>query len=1050
MSEYSEDALIEQPAIELFKQLGYETINCFHETYGAMGTLGRETPSEVVLTRYLKDSIEKLNPGMDAEVVNLAIEEIIKDRSSLNPVYANREVYNLLKDGVKVIHKNEEDEEVDEVVRIIDWNNPQNNHFLLVSQLWISGDIYKRRADLVAFVNGIPLVFIELKSTARRLEDAYNNNLRDYKKTIPQLFWYNGIIILSNGSQSRIASMSASWEHFAEWKKINSEGEEGIVSLETIIRGTCDKEKLLDIVENFTLFSDAEGTLIKLICKNHQYLGVNNAIKAVKEISKNKGRLGVFWHTQGSGKSYSMIFFSQKILRKIPGNWTFVIVTDRVELDDQIYKNFASVGVVTEKRVQAESCEHLKQLLKEDHRLIFTLIQKFQNDKEGKYPKITDRNDIIVIVDEAHRSQYDTLAANMRSAMPNASFIAFTGTPLMAGEEKTREVFGDYVSIYNFSQSIEDKATVPLYYENRIPELQLINKALNDEIQEVIEESNLNEEQESKLEREFAREYHLITREDRLETIAEDIVKHFMNRGEMGKAMVVCIDRFTAVKMYDKVQKYWRKYIEELKRQLYNSSSVENLDIHKKIKYMEETDMAVVISSQQNEVEEFQKKGLDIEPHRKRMVVENLDKKFKDANDPLRIVFVCAMWLTGFDAPAVNTIYLDKPMKNHTLMQTIARANRVFKGKTCGIIVDYIGVFRDLQKALAIYAIPTTRGSVDIPVKDKAVLIEDLRKSAAEITSYCIQKGIDVERLLNASGFELVSLLDDAVELLVVNEDTKKRYQSLAEKVVKLYKAILPDPSASEFAKQKNLFSVIMNKIRALTPPVDITDVMDEIEDVLDQSITSEDYIIREASSTYDPVVDLSKIDFEALRKNFEKSRKHLEVEKLKGKINSKLNKMVRLNKRRADYLEKFQKLIDDYNKGAYNVELMFDKLIAFAKELDEEEKRSISEQLTEEELALFDILTKPGPKLTEREKAQVKKAVRELLDILKREKLVLDWRKRQQSRAAVLITIQDYLDRELPRVYTPEIYNKKCEEVYQHIYDNYYGSGKSIYSNVG
>lgn len=304
MSEYSEDALIEQPAIELFKQLGYETINCFHETYGAMGTLGRETPSEVVLTRYLKDSIEKLNPGMDAEVVNLAIEEIIKDRSSLNPVYANREVYNLLKDGVKVIHKNEEDEEVDEVVRIIDWNNPQNNHFLLVSQLWISGDIYKRRADLVAFVNGIPLVFIELKSTARRLEDAYNNNLRDYKKTIPQLFWYNGIIILSNGSQSRIGSMSASWEHFAEWKKINSEGEEGIVSLETIIRGTCDKEKLLDIVENFTLFSDAEGTLIKLICKNHQYLGVNNAIKAVKEISKNKGRLGVFWHTQGSGKSY--------------------------------------------------------------------------------------------------------------------------------------------------------------------------------------------------------------------------------------------------------------------------------------------------------------------------------------------------------------------------------------------------------------------------------------------------------------------------------------------------------------------------------------------------------------------------------------------------------------------------------------------------------------------------------------------------------------------------------------------------------------------------
>jgi len=1050
MSRYSEDALVEQPAIALFRELGWETVNCFHETLGVSGTLGRETTSEVVLTRYLRAAMEKLNPGVDSEAINLAIEEIVKDRSSLSPVQANREVYKLLKDGVKVTYKNADDEETDEVVKVIDWNCLENNHFLLASQLWISGEIYKRRADLVGFVNGIPLVFIELKSTARRLEHAYNDNLRDYKNTIPQIFWYNGFIILSNGSQSRIGSMSASWEHFAEWKKINSEGEEGVVSLETMIRGTCDKARILDIVENFTLFSDAGSLLVKLIAKNHQYLGVNNAIEAVKKIRENKGRLGVFWHTQGSGKSYSMLFFCQKILRKIPGNWTFVIVTDRTELDDQIYKNFAAAGAVIEERVRAESCQHLKELLGENHRMVFTLIHKFQSDGDGRYPKITYRDDIIVLVDEAHRSQYDTLAANMRAAMPNASFIAFTGTPLMAGEERTREVFGDYVSIYNFRQSVEDRATVPLFYENRIPELQLINENLNDDIQDIIDNADLSEEEEKKLEREFAREYHLITRDDRLETIAEDIVKHFMNRGEMGKAMVVSVDRYTAVKMYDKVRKYWQKYMEELRKQLAECQPDEATEIKKKLHYMQETDMAVVVSSGQNEIEEFKKKGLDILPHRKRMINEDLDTKFKDPDDPFRIVFVCAMWLTGFDAPAVNTIYLDKPMKNHTLMQTIARANRVFKDKTCGTIVDYIGVFRNLQKALAIYATPAAGGSVDTPVKEKAALIDELKKAVTETTAFCSEKGIDVGRLLNTSGLELVGLLDDAVECLVVNDETKQRFQSLAGNIVKLYKAILPDPKASEFAKRKNLFTCISDKIRALTPPADISEIMVDIEEVLDQSIASEGYIIHEDPAGYNTKVDLSQINFEALRKFFDKSKKHTEVEKLRGLINTKLNKLVRLNKSRIDFAERFQKLIDEYNSGALNVELMFDKLLAFAKELTEEEKRGMAEQLTEEELALFDILIKPEPQLTEKDKAQVKKAVRELLDTLKREKLVLDWRKRQQTRAAVLITIQDSLDRELPRAYTPEIFKRKCDLVYQHIYDCYYSAGQSVYSRAG
>jgi len=491
-NDYSEDALVEKPVIRLFQDLRWETANCFDETFlPGGGSLGRETPEEVVLVRQLEPSLKKLNPDLSQEVIDLAIAEITRDRSTMSPVSANRETYQMLKEGVRVQYRNPQGETVTENVRIIDWDNPENNNYFLASQLWVSGDLYKRRADLVGFVNGIPLVFIELKASHKDLKKAYKDNFRDYKTSIPQLFWYNGIVILSNGSRSVIGTITSEWEHFNEWKRINSEGEEGIVSIETMIRGTCDREKLLDLVENFTLFVEVPGGTAKVIAKNHQFLGVNNAIEALKRIRENQGRLGVFWHTQGSGKSYSMIFFSQKVLRKLSGNWTFVIVTDRLELDDQIYQNFAHSGAVRETQARAESGEDLQRLLREDHRYIFTLIQKFRTEKGGPYPMLTPRSDIIVIADEAHRTQYDTLALNMRTALPNAAFIAFTGTPLIQTEEKTREVFGDYVSVYTYRQSTDDGATVPLYYENRIPELQLTNLGINEDIEKIIEEAEL-------------------------------------------------------------------------------------------------------------------------------------------------------------------------------------------------------------------------------------------------------------------------------------------------------------------------------------------------------------------------------------------------------------------------------------------------------------------------------------------------------------------------------------------------------------------------------
>lgn len=391
-SRYNEKFLIEQPAIELFQSLGYDHLDCFHETFGEKGPLGRVTSTDVVLIPKLKEALINLNPSLPGEAIDLAIEELIRDRSILNPVTANREVYKLIRNGVKIKVKRPDGTEEDETVRVIDFDDPTNNDFFLASQFWITGEMYKRRADLVGFVNGLPLIFIELKAVHKKLENAFRDNLTDYKDTIPQIFWYNAFIILSNGSESRTGTISADFEHFSEWKKINSEGEEGIVSLETIIKGTCERHRILDLLENFILYKDSGGSLIKIIAKNHQYLGVNNTIESFKKLKENQGRLGVFWHTQGSGKSFSMIFFSQKILRKFEGNFTFLIVTDRKELDEQIYKNFASVGAVTEQEVHAETRDHLKQLLRENHRNIFTLIQKFGTESNEIFPKLSDRS----------------------------------------------------------------------------------------------------------------------------------------------------------------------------------------------------------------------------------------------------------------------------------------------------------------------------------------------------------------------------------------------------------------------------------------------------------------------------------------------------------------------------------------------------------------------------------------------------------------------------------------------------------------------------------
>lgn len=1051
---YTEDQLVEQPAIQLFAELGWDTINAMHEILGGDGTLGRDNQSEVILVRQLAQALQRLNPDLPPSAIEQASIEIIKSRATLHYVRANQEIHSLLLDGVRVEVRQEDGSKQDEIVRVVDWQNPENNDFLLVSQFWIHSDLYKRRADLVGFVNGIPFVFVELKASHRNLRHAYDDNLLDYRVAIPQVFVPNGMIILSNGAEAKVGTISSGWEHFSDWKKISSEGEVGVVSLETMIRGTCSKDRLLDLVENFTVFSDQPGGMIKIVARNHQYLGVNNVMKRLVEIrqepAEKRGRLGVFWHTQGSGKTMAMLFFAQKVLRKLEGNWTFVVVTDRTDLDDQAYAEFTRAGVLTEPHLQADSGEHLRTLLSEDHRYVFTLIQKFRTDRGAVHPVLSERSDVIVITDEAHRTQYDVLARNMRDALPNASFLGFTGTPLIAGEEKTREVFGDYVSKYDFGASIRDGATVPLYYENRIPELQLANESFDDELNAILEEAELDEAQEAKLGRVFGKQYELITREDRLDRIAADVVEHFLGRGFQGKAMVVSIDKATAVRMYDKVQAHWLRHIMKDKKQLSDTGLAvwERDQLQAEIAFMTETDMAVVVSQGQNEIAAMQKRGLDIALHRKRIVEEDLEGKFKDPENRLRIVFVCAMWTTGFDVPSCSTIYLDKPMKNHTLMQTIARANRVFPEKTNGLIVDYIGVFRNLEAALAIYAAPSTIDDEAMPVKDKEELLTWLQAAIENAVAFCRDLGVDVDALLNTTGFDLIAKGQDAMEHLIIDDETKARFLAHARLVDRVFKAILPDPLANRFGPTRAVLVYLAEAIASLSPPVDVSHVMAKVEQLLDESVAANAYVIHapDGASLTGNTIDLNEIDWKALAEQFAKGKQRTEAEKLRTAVAAKVDALARLNPTRSDWVERFQELITEYNAGSLNAEQFFHRLVDFTKGLNDEERRGLAENLSEEQLAIYDLLMRPAPELTDDEKKQVKTVAESLLDVLKQEKLVLDWRKEQQSRAAVRLAVEVKLD-ELPDRFTRELYKQKCDAVYQHVFDAYWDNGQSAYS---
>lgn len=1061
MSKYTEDSLVQQTTANYLKdQLGWNSVYAYkNEDFGKNSLLGRSSEREVVLVRYLRQKLVELNPDLPEAAYEDAIRTLTETVASQALAQTNREKHDLIRNGVQVTFRNDKGERVRDRLKVIDFDNAENNHFLCVRELVIKGDLYRRRADIVGFVNGLPLLFMECKNLHKNLRNAYDTNFSDYKDTVPHLFHHNAVVMFGNGDKAKVGSVTAKWEYFHDWKRLHEE-EPGVVDMETALKGVCNKKNFIDLFENFILFDESSGAPVKILARNHQFLGVNLAVESVSRREELEGKLGVFWHTQGAGKSYSMVMFSQKVRRKLGGNFTFLVLTDRTDLDAQIYKTFAGCGVVNNDKdpCRASSGKRLNALLGQHKSYVFSLIQKFNAEVDPDDP-YTQREDIIVMTDEAHRTQYGTLALNLRNALPNASYMGFTGTPLFSDDEVTRKVFGEYVSTYDFQRAVEDGATVPLYYDARGDKLGISIGDLNERIANKVEELETDDiDVSQRLESELKRDYHVITAHKRLDQVASDFVDHYSRGWETGKAMLVCIDKVTCVRMFHLIEEHWNKQIAELEKQKNKlDSAQEELVLARRIEWMRETRAAVVVSEEQGEVDRFKKWDLDIKPHRKlikdgidlpealrkrpeyqSMQRMALDDAFKEDEHPFRIVIVCAMWLTGFDVPSLSTLYLDKPLKAHTLMQAMARANRVHAGKNNGLIVDYCGVLMHLRKALATYAGTQADGGSDEidPARPDEELLADLVEAIQMAKGFLNEKDAPLEAIRKSEGFARNAAILACKEAVNENDESRKRFEIVCRAVFKKFKACSNIREVNAHRADRDGIDIVYRSLQSDKEKADISHIIRELHKIVDDAVHVDASRISEESAPY----DISKIDFDRLKAEFEHSpAKKTTVQNLRQAIENRLKQMLMENPLRTDFQDHYETLVAEYNreKDRLTIEKTFEALIKFVGMLDEEEHRAVGEGLNQEYLALFDLLKKP--ELKKNEVKRIKAVAIGLLDALKAEKLSIDhWRAKEATRDAIRQAIHDYLwsdETGLPEAYNDNDIAEIAEAVYRHIH---------------
>ena len=1040
--DYSENILVQESAGNLLHdKLGWDVKFAYNsEILGENGTFGRKSYKEILLTRYLKEALKKFNPWINEAQIIEALRNLEGRLSTASLLQVNEEKYYLIRDGIPVTIKKPNGETQIKKAMVIDFLNPENNYFLAIKELKIHGELHRRRTDIVGFVNGIPLLFVELKNSSVDVRNAYEDNYTDYQDTVPNLFYYNAFLMLSNGMEAKVGTLGSKFEFFHEWKRLD-ENDQGSVALETMLLGICKKENFLDLFENFILYDHSNGHTAKILARNHQYLGVNEAMKAYAARKLNDGKLGVFWHTQGSGKSYSMLFFAKKVRRKMPGTPTFVILTDRDELNTQISDTFENCGLlgkdIKASQYIATSGSDLVQKLRGNPSFIFTLIQKFNKPNEAPiYPD----HDIIIISDEAHRSQYGIFADNMMKLLPTAARIGFTGTPLLSSDNITARTFGGYVSVYDFKRAVEDGATVPLYYENRGEKIvDLQNPEITDQILDAIENADLDVNEQDKLEAEFAKEIHLLTAEPRLKSIARDFVRHYCDLWTSGKAMFVCLNKVTCVRMYNFVQEYWQEEIKALKENIKKVSQQESQELERKLKWMQESEMAVVISQEQNEIQTFKKWDLDIKYHRGKMEKRELDKEFKDSKNPLRVVFVCAMWLTGFDVKCLSCLYLDKPLKAHTLMQTIARANRVSEGKSNGLIIDYIGIVKALRKALADYTANLGANNGADPTIDKEELIARIIEVIEKTREFLEQKEFELEKLIGAVDFAKLAYLQEAANAVCGSIEDKKIFTTYASELNRLIKYTDRNDITAQMRKQYEAIAAIHSELQKKRKHTNTTDLMIEINKIINEhiKIADEPTLDSEAARRF----DISAIDFELLRSEFAKVKtKNLAIKDLEEIIKQKLDSMLFNNPNRIDYYERYQQIIAEYNteQDRATIEKTFMELMDLASQMSNEERRYAKEGFaSDEELSLYDMLFRDD--LGKNEIKKIKAVAAALLDKIKSKIAELDhWSDKQETKAEVDNLIRDTLWGELPECYDDVSIAICREKIYEYVYMRY------------
>ncbi len=1037
--DYSEDQLIQKSTAEfLEKELGWESVYAFdQETLGANGTLGRNGYHEVLLARHLGQALKRLNPWLTDKQLQECIERLTEHMSSQTLMQINEQKYQLIRDGIPVTRTKSNGETEEVRAKVIDFASPEKNEYLCVRELQVHGALYRRRADIVGFVNGIPLLFMELKNHDVAVVDAFNKNYRDYLDTIPQLFYHNAFIMFSNGKEARVGMIDSKWEFFHEWKRLKEE-DAGNIELPTMLRGICTKENFLDLLENFILYDHSGGRTAKILARNHQYLGVNQAVEKYRNRELLEGKLGVFWHTQGSGKSYSMLFLAQKIRRKFAGSPTFLVLTDRDELNKQIsdtFENCGLLGNVKAKAFIASSGEDLKAKLKGNPSFIFSLIQKFNDaNAEPIYPD----HDIIVMSDEAHRTQNGIFADNLMHMLPTAHRIGFTGTPLLSNDNITARTFGGYVSIYDFKRAVEDKATVPLYYENRGEKLQdLKNPEINEEIAAALEQAgDLDASQLAKLEREFSKEVHLLTAKKRLRIVAQDFVRHYSDLWTSGKAMFVSYNKVTCVRMYDYVQEYWQKEIKLLEQAIEKCTSQQEVqEMQRKLEWMKETEMAVVVSQEQNEIQTFQKWDLDIKTHREKMEKRELDKEFKDDNSKLRVVFVCAMWLTGFDVKTLSCLYIDKPMKAHTLMQTIARANRVSEGKTNGLVIDYIGIVKALRQALADYTANPGGEGGNVPTVDKQELIKQILKIIAETTYYLKEHDFELDSLIRAENFIKLDYLLEAANAMCETTEIRKTFCTYATTLLKLWKYLDREDITQEMKQQKDAIEAIYKELQKKRQHADITDLSVAINEIVNEHLEIVPTMANDAGPGRK--FDISGINFDLLRREFARSKdKNLKLKDIQELLQERIAQMLAQNPSRINFYERYQEIINEYNQeqNRVNIEKTFEELMKLSNELTEEEKRYVREGFENDEyLSVYDILMKDD--LSKEDIKKIKKVAVELLDKIKDELRRMDHPfEKKHTQSIIINTIRDVLWLELPESYSEESITQYRDAIYNYV----------------